>query len=239
GATALEMGVPTSTVAQQAAEEQLQQLVGSERAKGHKAKGSLRFGDPVEHIRSLVQSEPTDLLVVGTHGSSGISHVLLGSVAETLIREVSCPVLTVGPNLEDRFLHADGLREVLVPTDLSAHSLAVIPYLIAITAEFQSNVHFLHVMPKESQADLRAIAAAQERIEKLCNCYFSPRALTWCGVEFGEAADRILAAAEDHTADLIAMGVRPGGRFISHLRSGVGYRVIANASCPVLTVKHA
>jgi len=238
-ATALEMGVPASSVIQQAAEEQLNSLVKSERTKGFKVKGLLRFGDPVEYVRSLVQNELPDLLVVGTHGSTGVTHTVLGSVAENLIREVPCPVLTVGPNLEGRFLHANDLKEVLVPTDLSPHSLAVIPYLVAITAEFRANVHFLHVMPKESQADLRATAAVQERIEKLCNCYFSPRALTWSGVEFGDAAERILAAAGNQSADLIAMGVKPVGRFMTQLRTSLGYKIIASANCPVLTVKHA
>ena len=237
--TAPEMGLSAASLARDAADSDLQRVVAVERSKGYKAKANLRFGDAVEQIRTLVQSELIDLLVVGTHGSGGLSRALLGSVAESLLRDVSCPVLTVGPNLDQRFLTAKRVDEVLVPTDLSGHSLAVIPYLTAITAEFRSNVRFLHVLPEKSRNDLRAIARAEDTISMLCNCYFSPRALTGCEVEFGEVADKILAAAKERRTDLIAMGVRPGGRFTTHLRANVGYQVIAQATCPVLTVKHS
>jgi nucleotide-binding universal stress UspA family protein len=52
-------------------------------------------GNPVEVILRLTRDEPFDLVVMGTHGRTGLSHLLLGSVAERVVRGAGCPVLTV------------------------------------------------------------------------------------------------------------------------------------------------
>lgn len=60
-------------------------------------KGIFKTGMPfVEVIRSA-EEIPADMIVVGTHGRSGLAHVLMGSVAERVVRKASCPVLTVRP----------------------------------------------------------------------------------------------------------------------------------------------
>ncbi len=55
----------------------------------------LLLGDPAEMIVQLADEEKADLIVMGTHGRSGLSRLLMGSVAEAVVREASCPVLTV------------------------------------------------------------------------------------------------------------------------------------------------
>ena len=52
-------------------------------------------GDPAEEILQLAQSEKADLIVLGTHGRTGLMRVLMGSVAERVLREATCPVLAV------------------------------------------------------------------------------------------------------------------------------------------------
>ena len=52
-------------------------------------------GIPSEDIVRLGQELPADLIIMGTHGRSGMSHLLLGSVAERVVRKAPCPVLTV------------------------------------------------------------------------------------------------------------------------------------------------
>jgi nucleotide-binding universal stress UspA family protein len=55
----------------------------------------LLAGDPAEAIIRLAETEKADLIVIGTHGRRGIRRVLMGSVAEVVVRTASCPVLTV------------------------------------------------------------------------------------------------------------------------------------------------
>ena len=55
----------------------------------------VRWGDPVDQIRAYASKHAIDLVVVATHGRTGLAHVLLGSVAERIVREAPCPVLTI------------------------------------------------------------------------------------------------------------------------------------------------
>jgi universal stress protein A len=56
---------------------------------------AVRWGEPVEEIVVYAREQAIDLIVVATHGRTGLSHVLLGSVAERIVREAPCPVLTI------------------------------------------------------------------------------------------------------------------------------------------------
>jgi nucleotide-binding universal stress UspA family protein len=55
----------------------------------------VRWGDPVEAIVAYALQNAIDLIAIATHGRTGLSHVLLGSVAERIVREAPCPVLTI------------------------------------------------------------------------------------------------------------------------------------------------
>jgi nucleotide-binding universal stress UspA family protein len=65
------------------------------RDSGVKARGLMRVGAPFLEIINAAQSESTDLIVMGTHGRTGLAHVLMGSVAERVVNKAPCPVLTV------------------------------------------------------------------------------------------------------------------------------------------------
>lgn len=84
---------------QRAAEAELDAFVSAQRAAGCRiAERRLEEGDAWQVISDLAEREGYDLIVMGTHGRSGLMHVLMGSVAERVVRQSSVPVLTVrGP----------------------------------------------------------------------------------------------------------------------------------------------
>jgi nucleotide-binding universal stress UspA family protein len=55
----------------------------------------VRWGDPVDAVAAYARDRGVDLLVLSTHGRTGLSHALMGSVAERILREAPCPVLTI------------------------------------------------------------------------------------------------------------------------------------------------
>jgi nucleotide-binding universal stress UspA family protein len=65
------------------------------RESGLKVRGLMRVGAPFLEIINAAQSEAADLIVMGTHGRTGLAHVLIGSVAERVVNKAPCPVLTV------------------------------------------------------------------------------------------------------------------------------------------------
>jgi universal stress protein A len=77
------------------AEKQIATLIGQRIPKEVVAKSQVRVGRPVSEIVQLARQEQADLIILSTHGHTGFKHVLLGSVAENVIRYASCPVLVV------------------------------------------------------------------------------------------------------------------------------------------------
>jgi nucleotide-binding universal stress UspA family protein len=78
-----------------AAEEKLNALAATEFASDIDGSCVVRSGSASPEIIALAKSMPADLIVISTHGRSGIKHVLLGSVAEDVVRRAPCPVLVV------------------------------------------------------------------------------------------------------------------------------------------------
>ena len=90
-------GSRTAAAAHGDAERELAATVEQVVHHGVRARGLLREGAPDEEILAAAAAEGASLIVVGTHGRTGLAHVLLGSVAERVVRAAPCPVLTVGP----------------------------------------------------------------------------------------------------------------------------------------------
>jgi len=78
-------------------EQQLAERVEAAAARGLTARYQLRTGTAPEEIARATADEAVELVVVGTHGRTGINRLLIGSVAERVVRVAPCPVLTVKP----------------------------------------------------------------------------------------------------------------------------------------------
>jgi nucleotide-binding universal stress UspA family protein len=77
------------------ARETLQKILDPAWGKPAGVTTAVRWGGPVEAIVEYAREQRIELVVIATHGRTGLSHVLLGSVAERIVREAPCPVLTL------------------------------------------------------------------------------------------------------------------------------------------------
>jgi nucleotide-binding universal stress UspA family protein len=73
----------------------LQDIVARLAKDGVTATPTIRVGNPVDEIGRFIDEEKVSLVVMGTHGRTGLEHLLVGSVAERVVRTATCPVLTV------------------------------------------------------------------------------------------------------------------------------------------------
>src|SRR5579863_5877295 len=96
----------------------------------------IREGNIWEEVGKVIRDKKIDLVVVGTHGRTGMGRRLLGSVAEEILRHASCPVLTVGPHVKARSA-AKITREIVFATDLAKKSPAAAPYAMSLAQETQ------------------------------------------------------------------------------------------------------
>ena len=80
---------------QNAANDRLGHLLGNEETRELQPECAMRIGKPSDEIVRYAHEREIDLIVMGTHGRQGMSRVILGSVAERVVRKAPCPVLTV------------------------------------------------------------------------------------------------------------------------------------------------
>lgn len=76
-------------------EEQLKKLIATEVGDAVTARSQVRSGKPFVEIIACATEENADLIIIATHGHTGIEHVLFGSTAEKVVRKAPCPVLTL------------------------------------------------------------------------------------------------------------------------------------------------
>ena len=81
------------------AEQILERQISDDLARYPRVQHAVKAGDPTLQIIDYAGTHNIDLIVIGTHGRTGLSHFVIGSVAERLVRISSCPVLTVHPEM--------------------------------------------------------------------------------------------------------------------------------------------
>jgi nucleotide-binding universal stress UspA family protein len=220
----------------------VQQLLNTKELAGLSATAILKSGAPSQELTRLVREKNIDLAILGTHGRTGWKHLLMGSVAEELFRNLPCPVLTVGPNVSKRSMEETQVRHILFPTDLSDESRSVLPYLVSLASEYEASLTLLHILPVETATnpDARSLAEPlRQEMKSIFSSHIDARCPAEFTVDFGDTAERILAHAQTGNADLIGMGVRRAGEMTTHFRNTVAYRVVLQARCPVLTARPA
>lgn len=215
--------------------EELTDMARAPELKGLNTRAVLGSGMLEDEVIKAINENEIDLIVVGTHGRTGIRRLILGSAAEKICRIATCPVLTVGPDVvpENKLQ----FQHILVPTDFSVESMKILPYVLDLARDYGASILFLHVIPPEANIDAHGLADdARHTLQKVLakdGSYYQPDFL----IECGHPVETILRAARENQADLIAMGVRNAFASGVQLRSGVAYQVMAGAQCPVLTCR--
>ena len=97
-----------------------------------------------EAIDSLVRAKEIDLVVMGSHGRSGLGKMVLGSVAEAAIRRLHCPVLVVGPLCARRYGPS---KSIILAADLFAGSSRAAQYAVFLARESGATLTVIHVVP--------------------------------------------------------------------------------------------
>jgi nucleotide-binding universal stress UspA family protein len=204
-------------------------------------------GSPAKAIVDYADAVQPDLIVMGTHGRGGVAHLLLGSVAERVIRTASCPVLTV------REAKEGGVKRILVPTDFSETADAALEEADFLAQGFGAAIVLLHVLEDPLISEGLAAEAyiteapairtsmlrdAELRLTHRAATLRTPVAPIQTAALFGQRAHTIADYAACHDIDLIVMGTH-GRTGIAHAVIGsIAERLVRVAPCPVLTVRH-
>ena len=204
----------------------------AERLNGVEHQTLVRSGDVCGGISAMIRDESIDVLVLGTHGRTGIRKAVFGSVAEKLFRHARCPVLTIGPNVSTDPRGVEELHSILYPTDFSEEAQAALGYALSLAREHRARLYLLHVTKAGRDWD-KAFLEKQlhDMAPAEADLACEPKAL----VRTGSAGQVILDVAKELAVDLIVVG--PKHRSGMPGTMATAYQVVTQASCPVLTVR--
>lgn len=227
-----------------AARSQLQDTVAALDAP--MAETMLLAGDPVEEITKALIHVHADLIVVATHGRTGVPRWLFGSNAEKLLTVAQCPVLVVQA---EQALNMP-LRRVLYSTDFSPESLHGLELATDLAARCEARLDFLHVavdpwlyplmgveiVPRDAMAVYYSETeqGAREKLGKLVATENDPVPRDRLLVRHGRPATEIVDCAEELEHDLIVMTTHGESGFRKLLLGSVASQVLRRSPCPVL-----
>jgi len=201
-----------------------------------------REGDPQAEILRMADEVKSDLIVMGTHGRTGLRWLLSGSVAIAVLREAHCPVLALRSPEHAR--QDEAIRVILHPTDFSINSEAPLRVARSLARDHGARLILLHVAALEILTDGTQAAASDPRIyrdtlEQARQRVDGPdlKYPVETMVRPGFAPEGILDAAEEIKADLIVMGTHGRTGLSRALMGSVAEAVMPKANCPVMVVK--
>jgi nucleotide-binding universal stress UspA family protein len=205
---------------------------------------------PFDEICRLAHTLLADLVVMPTHGRTGLKHVFLGSTAERIVQHSSCPVLvTCGNALQANNGPRFRIKTILVPVDFSSCSREGLRYAIAFASEFGAKIILVHAtylgyvysvegtaiydIPSLQQA---ARKTAERKMRELIG------SVNFGAVKFetaftdGSPVPGICAFAKDHDVDLIITSTHGFTGFTHVLIGSIAEQVVRHAPCSVLVV---
>jgi nucleotide-binding universal stress UspA family protein len=213
-----------------AAEDELQRIASSIYFDGIRCSTALCVGDIREAVTNIIHERNADLLVIGTSGKGYKNGEGLGSVAEMLLRSVSCPVLTVGRHVRQDAYESTHERIVLFPTDFSETSRAALAYTACLTTHLGGRLLVLHVDPPGAQASSHE-KDFHEFTREIARPVISEKI-----TRSGDPAETIVKVSAEKRADFIVMGVHGSGREGTARGERFAFDVIRLARCPVFTI---
>ncbi|ELZ24731.1 universal stress protein [Natrinema limicola] len=202
-------------------------------------------GEPKKKILAYATDIDAELIVMGTHGRSGVSRFVAGSVTEHVVRRAEIPVLTVRAN--ERTEPADGYDEILVPTDGSDAAGAAVDHGLELARAADARVHAVTVLDTGDMAASPTLTPPTEVLKQLeterqnatdeiaARAREDGLAATSTVLE-GQPERELLEYIDDHEIDLVVMGTHGRSGIDRLLLGSTTERLLRHASTPILAV---
>lgn len=201
----------------------------------------LQLGDPQHEILKCSIAEQVDIIAMPTNGHTGINKLLLGSVAEHIMRHAPCPVVTAR-KLDNKAGKPNKFEHILLPLDGSPASMQIVPEVIHLAHTHSSRITLFYdeYGTTEDQYETDQGNTARSHIDSVAE------ALQETGIKvdkqttrFKNPAEEIARIVDEKHIDLVAMATH-GRTGLSRLMFGsVAETCLQNSMCPLLTVSTA
>jgi nucleotide-binding universal stress UspA family protein len=227
---------------------QLEAFVPAQARKDIRVDCTVTEGDVATEI--LAETQPSDLIVIGTHSRSGFEHLVLGSVAEEILLAAPGALLTIPPRAPDATYGVPRLfHHVVAAVDFSATSMHALEHALALAEEADAQLTLLHVvhMPEQpalwiDRGDRASVVnelqeTARDRLAALVPDVLRRYCHVAVRVEAGEPACEIVRVASEDGAGLVVLGAHSRGIAERMFVGSTAQQVVRHATFPVLTVR--
>lgn len=206
-----------------------------------------RVGDPADEILKLIDEKSVNLVVMSTHGRSGVGRWIYGSVADHVLRQSSVPVLLI-PSACRRSWSADSVHRVLVPLDGSATAEAALEPARDLARSLSAELVLIRAVEPHPMAYTDPTAAiltdptpeldaARDYLAHLAKKIQAEGTHVSYGEEFGFALTTILDSASTLDVDAIAIATHGRGGVARLMMGSVATGIIQYAGRPIFIVR--
>jgi nucleotide-binding universal stress UspA family protein len=215
-------------------------------AAGARVKAVVRIGTPVGVLLDVAEEEKATLISIATHGATGLSRLLMGSVAEAILRKTPIPVLALRPFWSYELVPKGGtefnpIRNILYTVDGSDLSAAALPGVLELAGLFESRIVLLRVLePKKGKpASQQEFEDAEAQLKQLASMIEKKGVETLRLLEAGDPIEQILKAVKVNDIDLLALTTHGRGGISRAILGSVTEEVLRQAPVPVLVTRNA
>jgi nucleotide-binding universal stress UspA family protein len=192
-----------------------------------------------DQVLAFLREREIDRIVMGTHSPGPIGKLLVGSVAEAVLRTAKVPVYIVGPDVVDGAYRNFATQTILCAVSLQEASYVVAGFAAELAAQHHARLILQHVIrPQERQEVLagRSIDQLEADLLALVPPGLQGKITVQTIVVPGDPTEELLYQGKAQQADLIVLGAQGASAFAAVTRHGVVYKVLAHSHCPVITL---
>jgi nucleotide-binding universal stress UspA family protein len=219
--------------------EHLEPLAKRVREAGVQCETVVRPGLAADQIINMQRERQIDRIVMGTHSPGPVGKLLVGSVAEAVLRTSLAPVFIIGPETVDGSYRNFATRTVLCAVSFHTSSRQVATFAAQVAAEQKASLVLQHVIPPQERHQAlagRSIDELEAELANLVPAELQDKTTMQTIVVPGDPTEELLYQCKAQQADLIVLGAQGASAFAAAARQGVVYKVAAHAHCPVLTL---
>ncbi len=187
-------------------------------------------GNIFNEILSVSKEYNADMVVMGTHGTSGVVEFFIGSNTYKMVTKSECPIISVQSHAKKL-----GFTNILLPIDDSAHSRQKVNHAIVLAKQFASKIHILGLSDSDKEIDVKKFEIKLEQIEeyiKKCDLPFTRKT-----VEGKNQSKTTYAYAETVNADLIVIMTDQDENLTGRFMGTFAQQIINHSKIPVLTIQ--
>lgn len=227
------------TAASRTDKKALEPLAERARAAGVNCEVIVRPGLPADQILFFLSERAIDRVVMSTHSPGAFGKLLVGSVAEAVIRKASVPVFVVGPDAAPGESRNFATRTILCAVSLQEASKPIVEFAVDLARQHGAKLVLQHVIRPPFWPQLledRSTAQIEQDLLSLVPAELRGKLEVQPIVVPGDAAEELLYQGQAQQAELLVLGAQSASAFAVITRQGVVYKVLAHARCPVITL---